>query len=461
MTGANSQILTVAQMQAAEQALIDGGSSVDELMQIAGRGAAEWIWRIAAGRSVTVLCGPGNNGGDGYVIAETLRARGLAVDVIAPLAPTTDAAKKARRALRTGVATSGHDVGADILVDCLFGSGLSRPLSPDLLLLLRDLAERHAYRIAVDLPSGISSDEGALLNDRLPRYDLTLALGAWKYAHWLMPSAAYMGQRRLVPIGVADANEAAHLLHKPTLSPPEPDAHKYTRGLCVIVAGEMPGASLLACKAAMHGGAGYVKLHSDKAPAGTPVDLVVDPAGLTDDRLDAVLVGPGLGRSDASRKRMRTAMSCGHSLVLDADALHLLDSALLPNDADIIATPHEGELASLCKTFCVVAQGKVAQARALARASGMVIVAKGPDTHIAAPDGCLVIAPAATSWLSVAGTGDVLAGIAASRLASGQGAFEAACEAVWLHGDAARRCTAPFTASELAGKVAEAYAACL
>ncbi|OZA91423.1 MAG: NAD(P)H-hydrate dehydratase [Erythrobacter sp. 34-65-8] len=348
-----------------------------------------------------------------------------------------------------------------MFVDCLFGSGLSRPLSAELCLLLRDLADRHAFRIAVDLPSGISSDDGHILNERLPDYHLTLALGAWKYAHWRMPACASMGERRLVPIGVAPVLEAAELIQRPRLSPPEPDAHKYTRGLCAVVAGEMPGATLLACKAATHGGAGYVKLQADSLPDGAPIDLVVDAAALDDDRLDAVLVGPGLGRSDLSRNRLEAALSSGRSLVLDADALHLLAPHMLRPDVEVIATPHEGELAKLCKSFAVVAQGKTAQACALARASGMVIIAKGPDTIIAAPDGRLVMSPSPTSWLSVAGTGDVLAGIVVSRVASGQDPFEAACEAVWLHAEAARRCSAPFTASELAGKVAAAYAACL
>ncbi len=457
----NRQILTVAQMQAAEQALIDAGTSVDALMLTAGRGAAEWIWRVAAGRSVTVLCGPGNNGGDGYVIAETLRARGLPVNVVAPIAPKTDAAKKARRNLKSGVMTSGKDAHGDILVDCLFGSGLSRPLSAELLLVLRDLAARHCYRIAIDLPSGVSSDSGELLNDTLPEYDLTLALGAWKYAHWLMPCSARMGVKKLVPIGVGEVGDAAMLLDKAVVTAPAFDAHKYRRGLCVVVAGSMPGASVLASMSAMHAGAGYVKLHSRVTLGHAPTDLVVSEDALADDRAASVLVGPGLGRDDEARALLRQALGTGKPTVLDADALHVLSPGMVPDGMPVIATPHEGELEALCKSFAVIASGKVTKAKALAAASGMVVVAKGPDTCIAAPDGRVCFAPPASSWLSVAGTGDVLAGIAASRLATGSPAFEAACQAVWLHGEAARLAQGPFTASELAGKVAEAYAACL
>lgn len=455
------QILTVAQMQAAEQAIFDAGTSVDALMETAGRGAAEWVWRMAAGRAVTVLCGPGNNGGDGYVIAETLRRRGLPVTVVAPVAPKTPAAQNARRAYKSNVLTSSKDARGDVLVDCLFGSGLSRPLSAELLLVLRDLAARHRLRIAVDLPSGMSSDDGCVLNDTLPRTHLTLALGAWKFAHWTMPAAAHMGERKLVPIGVEAVEGAAQCLTKPVLSSPIYDAHKYRRGQCVVVGGKMPGAAVLASMAALHAGAGYVKLCAEAAPHGAPADLVVDAAALLDERLNAVLVGPGLGRDESSSDVLDAVIKSECPIVFDADALHLLSHDLAQKSQGGIVTPHDGELSQLCKAFAVIAPDRRGRALALAKASGLVVVAKGPDTIIAAPDGRCVIAPAATSWLSVAGTGDVLAGIAVSRLAAGRDAFTAACESVWLHGEAARLCAKPFTASELAAQVGPAYAACL
>ena len=143
------QVLTLAQMRSAEQALIDGGETVGSLMQRAGQGAAEWVWRVAAGRPVTVLCGPGNNGGDGYVIAETLRARGLDVTVVAPLDPATEAAREARAAFRGETGGGGK---GGVFVDCLFGSGLTRPLG-ELAPLVRSLAGSHRYAVAVDLPS--------------------------------------------------------------------------------------------------------------------------------------------------------------------------------------------------------------------------------------------------------------------------------------------------------------------
>ena len=455
-------VLTAAQMRAAEQALFDAGTNVSDLMEIAAGGAAEWIRRVAAGRPVTVLCGPGNNGGDGYVIARRLRGAGIAVTVIAPLAPATDAAREAKRRWDGPVRTAGGD-GGDVFVDCLFGSGLTRPLVAEHALLLRDLAARHRYRVAVDVPSGVASDSGAVLGERLPAYDLTLALGAWKFAHWSLPGRTLMGQIRLVPIGIASVAGAAQVIGKPHVSPPAADSHKYRRGLLGIVTGAMPGASLLAAAAAQRAGAGYVKLLAASADPRTPVEIVTAPlaVALDDPRTAAVLIGPGLGRDEAASAMLGQALERAPALVLDADALMLLRPDMLARDVPVLATPHDGELETLCRHFGIIADTRRDRALALARITGMVVLAKGPDSVVAAPDGRLALAPPAPSWLSVAGTGDVLAGIAASRMATGADPFTSACEAVWLHGEAARRAGPAFTPSQLAEQVPEALAACL
>ncbi|WP_324075846.1 MAG: NAD(P)H-hydrate epimerase [Erythrobacter sp.] len=459
-----AQVLTAAQMRAAEQALFDAGASVSDLMEVAAGGAAEWIRRVAAGRSVTVLCGPGNNGGDGYVIARALREAGNAVTVIAPLDPATDAAKEAKRRWNGPVATAASAAG-DVFVDCLFGSGLARPLVAEHALLLRDLAARHRYKVAVDVPSGIASDSGVVLNERLPAFDLTLALGAWKFAHWSLPGRSLMGQMRLVPIGIAPVEGAAQLADRPRIAAPATDSHKYRRGLIGIVAGAMPGASLLAAAAAQHAGAGYVKLLSPQTDPRTPADVVSDTAplgqALADPRMTAVLVGPGLGRDEAARARLGAALAQASALVVDADALMLLTPDMLARKVPILATPHDGELETLCRSFGVIAEGRRDRALALARISGMVVLAKGPDSLVAAPDGRLALGLPAPSWLSVAGSGDVLAGIAASRMAAGCNPFTAGTEALWLHGEAARRAGPAFTPSLLAERVSEALAACL
>lgn len=459
-----NQVLSVAQMQAAEQAIFDTGISVDALMDTAASGAADWIVRAAAGRAITVLCGPGNNGGDGYVIARRLIEAGNQVAVVAPVEPKTDAARNARSAYAGPVHTAGGAAAGDVLVDCLFGSGLSRPMTPEHALLLRDLAARHPYLVAIDLPSGIASDSGAQLNEKLPEYDLTLALGAWKFAHWCLPARAIMGVKRLVPIGIDRIANAAHLVARPQLTSPALDSHKYTRGLCLVVAGAMPGAAQLACIAAMRAGAGYVQMLAGDI-INVPPDLVVRSGGveeaISDPRIRSVLIGPGLGRDDAARAKLTVALSGDAPCVIDADGLTLLQPSMVQRERDLLLTPHDGELEALCKSFAVIAEGRRARAQALAKASRAVVLAKGPDSVIASPDGRLALVPPAPTWLSVAGSGDVLAGIAASRLASGKSAFDAACDAAWIHGQAARMTRAPFTALELARSVASAYRAAL
>lgn len=460
------QVLTVAQMRAAEAALIDAGSSVEALMQIAGRGAAEWIWRMAGRQKVTVLCGPGNNGGDGYVIAEALRERGGQVAVVAAASPAGEACRNARALYRGEVLATDAEVHADVLVDCLFGSGLNRPLSQADSALLERLAQWHPRKVAIDVPSFVQADSGVLLGQQSFEYDLTIALGAWKPAHFLMPASALMGRLQRVPIGVDPVEGAAHVIARPRLKAPAADAHKYRRGMLAVVGGAMPGAAVLASIAAQGAGAGYVKLFVE-SKNDVPADLVVDQGALADvlhdDRNAAVLVGPGLGRDALARERLAVALADRAGLVLDADALVLLaPQHMSEREGATIATPHEGELVALERAFGLDGSGaKSDRALVLARASGMVVVAKGPDTVVAAPDGRLAFAPRASSWLSTAGTGDVLAGAIASRLATGEDAFTAACHGVWLHGEAARLCPPGFTAGQLARSVSAALAACL
>ena len=461
------QVLTVQQMREAEGALIEAGTSVDALMQIAGRGAADYVWRMSGQRPVTVLCGPGNNGGDGYVIAQAIRERGGEAVVVAAMPPATDAARNARKLFEGPVlGPEEANCSGEVFVDCLFGSGLTRPLDADAFALLVKLAGRHRHRVAVDLPSGVGSDTGMVLNEGLPQYDLTVALGAWKYAHFLMPSAPLCGAQRLVDIGVAPVAGAAGRLRRPDLAAPGPDAHKYTRGLLAVVGGAMPGAAILASMAAQGAGAGYVKLFAD-TKRGAPADLVVETGPvsevLTDHRNSAILVGPGLGRDGAARERLAVALADPVPVLVDADALVLLTGRhLAERSAPTVATPHEGELVALERAFdCDGSGSRPQRALELARKSGMIVVAKGADTVIAAPDGRLALVPRASSWLSTAGTGDVLAGAIASRLACGSDAFAAAGEGAWLHGEAARLAPPAFSALQLAEGIPAALAACL
>ncbi|MCH7628264.1 NAD(P)H-hydrate dehydratase [Novosphingobium percolationis] len=455
------QILTVAQMRAAEEELIAGGTAVEALMEIAGRGAGELVRRLAAGRPVTVLCGPGNNGGDGYVIARHLMEHGNAVTVVAARDPATPAAINALGLFTGHVTDAQASVSGDVFVDCLFGSGLTRALPDDLLALLQRLAAAHHRTVAVDLPSGVDSDRGEPLNTGLPANALTIALGAWKHAHWTMPATATMGALRLVDIGVTLRAEAPCLLQRPRFAAPGPDAHKYRRGLLGVVSGNMPGAPILSATAALRAGAGYVKLlqpvlaavpHASSSTP--PAELVVrqGPIGdlLTEPRFAALLIGPGLGRDETARRHLAAVIARAIPTVLDADALVLLGPDL-PLKAPAILTPHQGEMAALESAFALSGAGpRHARAAALAKAATATVLLKGPDSVIADPDGAVTVAPRASTWLSAAGTGDVLAGLVASRLAVTGDAPRAAREGLWLHGEAARLSGPAFTAGDLA-----------
>ena len=487
---APDQILSIVAMRAAEAALIAGGETVETLMAKAGQGAAEYVWRMAGGRSVTVLCGPGNNGGDGYVIAEVLRGRGVNVAVIAPHPPATDAAQAAAGyagpVLPAEAARSGS-----VFVDALFGVGLTRPLEDADAALIARLAVAHSHVVAVDVPSGVDADTGNWLTKTPPRYDLTVALGAWKPAHALMPAVAGMGALRLVDIGVVEMGTTpdapfgpGRMLRAPrTIDAPASDAHKYSRGCLAVVAGRMAGAAVLAARAAQGAGAGYVRIAAER-PLPAPADLVVSAEALDDARNTAVLCGPGLGRDAGAEARLQAAidavLALRTPLVLDADALMLLRpkhlagrNGLLPQRLGaVVLTPHEGELVALEKAWGLkgatvhgVASCKVARAIALAEATGAVVVAKGPDTIIAAPGGYgatpWIAHAGASSWLSTAGTGDVLAGCIASRLACGAGPFAAAAQGVWLQSEAAHLAGPAFHAMQLAEHVPIALAAAI
>jgi hydroxyethylthiazole kinase-like uncharacterized protein yjeF len=397
-------ILTAAEMRAAEEAAIAAGTSVKELMERAGKAAAETIWRYAGPLPTLVLCGPGNNGGDGHVIARELAARGVDVRT-ATLGELAAAAP------------------APLLIDALFGTGLSRPLEQSQLLL--DLAAAATVRVAVDLPSGVATDDGAILSP-VPDYDLTITFQTLKPSHLLQPAARHMGRIVVADIGIMAASDLTEI-GPAAPREPGPDDHKYSRGYVAVLAGEMPGASALAAAAALRAGAGYVRLIGPPV-AGIPNAIVQGPGDpetlLADARIGAVLVGPGLGRDS---RLLELAVASGRPLVLDAGALRAQPNAIL--------TPHEGEFARL---FPGLSGSKVERARAAAAASGAVIVYKGADTVVAAPDGRAAIAPPAPAWLATAGTGDVLAGIIAARRAALDDPFEAACAGVWMHNHAAR-----------------------
>ncbi|MEP3224639.1 MAG: NAD(P)H-hydrate dehydratase [Parasphingorhabdus sp.] len=461
-------ILTASETQQAEQMLIDQGTSVDLLMNRAGLGAADLIWRAAPDWPTIVICGPGNNGGDGYVIAQSLRSKGAFVTVAASSEPTTEPARNAK-ALWQGETVSLADAEpAAQCIDCLFGTGLKRPLSGDLFTHFEHLLGRAKRRVAVDLPSGVDADSGELLN-RLLSYDMTIALGAYKPAHFLGPAHEIIGILTGVDIGI-DSVSTVSCLQRPTIQLPKATDHKYSRAMVGIVAGPMQGAAKMAALAAQLSGAGYVKIFASDGFASPNQSIVTEhhtdfdqlASNLSDPRLDIIVVGPGLGRNDQARRIFEFILGLDKPLLLDADALMLLgeaaDKRLTQRNPPTLITPHYGEF----KAMQGDAEGtKIDQTRSLATRCDAVVLHKGSDTVIADPAGNVVLTPPASSWLSTAGTGDVLAGMIAARFAVERDGFLAMKQGQWLHSRAAKLSGPAFSPEILIDHIPKAIQECL
>lgn len=452
MTG--RPIITADAMRAAEQAAIDKGSGVEELMERAGAALAEAIYRFAGPMPVLVLCGPGNNGGDGYVAARCLAERGVAVRVAAMSDPRSEAAGRAlnRWSGATETLTS-STLPAAILVDCLFGTGLKRGLEDTISGQLSGLRDRSVINVACDLPSGVESDSGAELS-AVPSFDMTVTFGALKPAHRLFPAMHKCGRVVLGDIGIA-VHSDWHEIAKPGIPPLDPGGHKYDRGLVHALAGKMPGAIALSATAAAKAGAGYVRVSTSRSIDGLPSSIVqTDSASVNDERIGCLLVGPGMGDIP---QLLTLALTSRAPKVIDADAITHLGEPERLKGQDAVVTPHEGEFRRL---FGEIGGSKAERALEAARRSGAVIVYKGADTLVASPDGRLGFRPPAPAWLATAGTGDVLAGIIAAMRARGLPAFEAAAAGVWLQGEAAMIAGPEMIADDLLEAVPGALKAC-
>lgn len=457
-------LLTVEEMYRADQAAVAAGVASLDLMEAAGAAIASEIQKRWTKRPVVVLAGPGNNGGDGFVVARLLADAGWPVQVA--LLGTRerlkgDAGVNAERwSGAVGPLTSEILDDGPLVVDALFGAGLTRPLDGPALDAVRAIAEHDLDCIAVDIPSGVHGDSGEILG-AAPDADVTVTFFRPKPGHYLLPGRSLAGELLVADIGIPDSvlGDIAPktFVNGPNLwlaGFPWPDAtdHKYTRGHAVVVGGaEMTGAARLAAMGARRGGAGLVTIaappeafaiYASEEP-GTLVKAVKDEAAfqalLDDARKNAVLVGPGAGVSAATRARVLAALGTGKSVVVDADGLTAFadDPASLFEaiDGPCLLTPHEGELARL---FAL--QGdKLSRTREAAETAGAVVLLKGADTVIAAPTGEAVINASGTPDLATAGSGDVLAGMALGLMTQGMGAFEAGQAAVWLHGALAER----------------------
>jgi hydroxyethylthiazole kinase-like uncharacterized protein yjeF len=444
-------ILTAEQMRTAEAQAIAAGTPETTLMERAGRALAEAVRLHVGPRDVLILCGPGNNGGDGYVAARHLATMGYSVRVAALAEATTDAARRAKGQWDGPIEPFDSAADAPIVIDCLFGTGLSRGLEEAVFQRLVRLVDKALVAVACDIPSGVGADDGALLSP-IGHYDITVTFGALKPAHRLMPSMSHMGRVVLADIGI-EAETQWIELGAPDLPPLDPEGHKYSRGLVHCLAGQMPGAIALAATAAARSGAGYVRVSTSLPIAGLPSSIVqTGGADLQDERIGCILVGPGLG--DVPQV-LTLSLTAPRPIVIDADAIGLVGEPERLIGHDTILTPHEGEFKQL---FGELEGSKAQRVLEAARRSQSVIVYKGPDTLVASPDGRLGFALPAPAWLATAGSGDVLAGMIAALRARGLEPFEAACGGVWLHGRAAEVAGPGMIADDLLNAIPAALA---
>ena len=457
-------LLTVAEMAQADAATIAAGTPGEILMENAGAAVVREIRRRWRPRPVAVLCGPGNNGGDGFVIARLLRAQGWPVQV-ALLGSRGklkgDAAINAAR-WDGPVAALGPRVLDDsaLVVDALFGAGLARPLEGVPRTTVEAIDRRGLDCVAVDVPSGVHGDTGQVLG-AAPRAALTVTFFRKKPGHLLLPGRMLAGEVVVADIGIRDEvldriaprlNENRPALWLERYAWPKLADHKYSRGHAVILGGaKMTGAARLAARAALRIGAGMVTVASP--PEAVPIYAAYMPGVLTapvpdpdafaalldDPRKNAALIGPGSGVDESTRAAALAALAAGKATVLDADALTVFQGApealFSAIEGPCLMTPHEGEFRRLFPS--ATGEDKVNRARAAARDSGAVVLLKGADTVVAAPDGRATINANAPADLATAGAGDVLAGLALGLMAQGMTPFDAACAAAWLHGAAA------------------------
>ncbi|MBM3516278.1 MAG: NAD(P)H-hydrate dehydratase [Alphaproteobacteria bacterium] len=460
-------LLTVAEMAAADALTIRRGVSGGTLMEAAGAAVAAAIQRRWTPRPTLVMCGPGNNGGDGFVAARHLSEAGWPVRLALSVEKASLSGDAALMAGRWVGPMADFDpaalADAALVVDAMFGAGLSRPIAGVYRQVVDALAASGKPCVAIDVPSGVQGDTGAVLGAGVPAA-LTVSFFRRRPAHWLYPGRRLCGVAEVADIGIPDdvlddirprlhENGPAQWLHH--FPWPRPDGHKYTRGSAVVVSGGagQTGAARLAARAALRVGAGLVTV------AGPSEALLVNAAHLTavmtaslsgaeafgalleDERKNAILIGPGNGVGPATRERLLLAVRAGRAVVADADALTSLGGDLTALREAVAAptllTPHEGEFARLFGGVVDAGQDKVARARAAARLTGACVLLKGPDTVIAAPEGTALINGNAPPELATAGTGDVLAGLAVGLLAQGMPLPAAAAAAAWLHGEAA------------------------
>ena len=481
--GGAEMLATAADMRACDALAIARGTPGTELMARAGRAVADVAARLQPQGPVLVLCGPGNNGGDGFVAARLLKGAGRDVTVASVVPPgemTGDAgwAAAAWTDPVLDLAEARPDL-AGLVVDALFGTGLGRDLEGAVAAAVDRVNAAGVPVLAVDVPSGIDADTG-LVRGTAVRATATLALAARKPGHLAGPGRAHAGRVEVADIGIPPSILREVGIRTFVNGPaswsgswprPSRDGHKYDRGHTISVSGgpSQTGAARLAARAALRTGSGLVTLvGSARALAVNAAHLTAimlkvadDPDEfsdlLTDDRFNALVLGPALGVGEATRAWVAAALEADRATVIDADGLTSFSgradelASLLREagrDHPAVLTPHEGEFKRLlagrdeasdtAKTIAAH-PSRLDKARAAAAFFGATVVLKGAETVVAAPDGRAAVNPNGSPHLATAGTGDVLGGMIAGLLAQGMPGFEAACAAVWIHAEAANR----------------------
>lgn len=467
-------LLTPEEVYRADALAVAAGVPSLRLMENAGRAVAEEIVRRYGARKTLVLCGPGNNGGDGFVCARYLKQWGWPVrlalygeraklkgDAAAMAAKWDGEVEELILTLR-GIASSdapqGEEEGVELIVDAIFGAGLAKDFPAEL---AEGMRRSRAAIVAVDVPSGLDGNTG-LVRGTCAAAAVTVTFFRKKPGHVLGDGRRLCGEVQVLDIGIPsqvlnDIKPRAFENARAEPLVPAPDLHKYARGHAVIVSGGPlnTGAARMAAQAALKSGAGLVTI------SGSPEALAVHAAHVTavmlfdadllmllaDRRKNAVCIGPAAGVGHETRAKVRVALASGAAVVLDADALtsfapdpgELFAAIAEWPDRPVVMTPHEGEFSRLFKDLSQGSGSKLERARKAAKRSGAVVVLKGPDTVIAAPGGMAKINTNAPPSLATAGSGDVLAGMITGLLAQRHDAFDAASTAVWLHGEAANR----------------------
>ena len=443
-------------MAAADQVAINAGTPGLTLMERAGAAVADAMAQRFDPQPVIVLCGPGNNGGDGYVVARLLNLAGWQVEVQALGEPATPDARAAAAGWEGGFKPLGGPLGDALIIDALFGAGLSRPLEGLAAQVATQLAGRPDRVVAVDIPSGVSGDTGLPLGPAMFA-GLTVTFHARKPGHVLEPGRGHCGEIVVADIGLGDT-PARTVENGPDLWAamfpwPSATSHKHERGRLIVVSGDAwnSGAARLAARAGLRIGAGLVTLYAgqDALAANAAhleavmlkpfdTDLELEQAA---NQADAAVIGPAAGVTETTLLNVLALARTGAALVIDADAITVFrddpEELFSVLDRDDVLTPHPGEFERLFPGVLKASPERITAARRAAAKAGAVVLLKGPDTVIAAPDGRVAVNINGSPWLATAGSGDVLAGYIGGLVSQGMESFEAACAAAWIHAETA------------------------